>query len=91
MDLPLDIKTRIENDFAHSDERNLVLKILSELQIEERERVIRCILFVANGDIDKLGKMEVLAKTDYRDVIMAGEYEKITDKRLRDFNEPFNT
>ena len=40
----------------------------------ERERVQRAILTLAQGDEDKLRKYVAMAKTDYRDVLMAAEY-----------------
>ena len=91
MKLPIDIDDRIENDFPDKDERELVKDIISALSVNEKTRVARCILFVASGDMNRLEKLEALASTDYRDVIMAGEYEYPSNKRLRDFNEPFST
>jgi len=91
MDFPEDIELKIREDFNNHEDRDLVRKILSDLVVKEKLRIIRCILFVSKGNLDKLGEMEALANTDYRDVIMAGEYEYPTDKKLRDFNEPFNT
>jgi hypothetical protein len=91
MILPEDIDARIENDFPSQDDRDLVKSIISALSVDEKIRVARCILFIADGDLDRLGKLEDLANTDYRDVIMAGEYEYPSNKKLRDFNDPFNT
>jgi len=91
MILPSDIRARIEHDFSDPKERRFVTQLLLNLEVPEKDRVSRCILFVANGDLDNFRKMESLAKTDYRDAIMAGEYEYPTDRRLRNLGEPFNT
>lgn len=90
MNLPPDIELRIERDFVDMAERSAVKELFVGLEVQEKERVVRCILFVAKGNLDMLRKMEVLARTDYRDVIMAGEYEYPTDRRLRNLNEPFS-
>ncbi len=90
MSLPTDIIARIERDFPRSEDEKLVSGILSSLQTNERDRVIRCILFAAAGDVKKIGELESLAKIDYRDVIMAGEYEYPSHKRLRDLSEQFD-
>lgn len=91
MNLPKDILDKINSDFPDTEERELIIEILSSLEVNESERVIRCILFTAAGNLDRLGNLEALAKTDYRDVIMAGEYEYPSVKRINDFNKPFCT
>ena len=91
MNLPNDINLRIKNDFSLTEDQKLVENILSSLKINERDRVVRCILYIAKGNINSICEMERLAKIDYRDVIMSGEYEYPSGKRLRDFNEPFYT
>lgn len=91
MNLPDDIKARIERDFSDNGEKSLVIKILSDLDVKERDRVIRCILYASGGSLDRLRKLWLLAKTDYRDVILAGEYEFPSGERVRNFNESFTT
>jgi len=90
MNLPQVISNRIKVDLSDPVDRRIVISILSELGVKENARVIRCILFAANGDLDKFDEMEALARVDYRDVIMIGEYERDTDKKLGNLNLPFN-
>ena len=89
MHLPGDICNRIDADFPTSIDRELIYSLFSELQVSEKPRVLRCILVAANKDIDLIVKYEGLARTDYRDVIMAGEYDYLSDNRLRDLSHPF--
>ena len=91
MNLPSDINLRIKNDFPKREDQEIIENIFSSLKVNERDRVFRCILFAAKGNLNMLGKLEELAKVDYRDVIMQGEYEYPSGKRLRNFDEPFHT
>ena len=52
------------------------------------DRLKRCALFQAKGSLQKLKEMVDLGQLDYRDLIMAAEYDKF-HTRLRDFNLPF--
>ncbi len=83
MGLPNDIENKIEEDLSNPEDRELVRSLLSGLGVNENFRVIRCILFATNGDLDRFGELETLAHIDYRDVTMAGEYERVSDKKLR--------
>jgi hypothetical protein len=63
-----------------------------ELQKEDEklfsDRMIRCLLFVSQGDLDKLEQAIALAKQDYRDLIVAAEYDG-SENHIRNFNHPF--
>ena len=89
MTLPADITQRIKTDFPKKEEFDLVESSLKELEVNEKNRVIRCILFAASGDFKAFSELEELAKRDYRDVIVAGEYEYPSYKHLRDLAKPF--
>ena len=52
------------------------------------DRILRCIVFVANGDLNRLEKAIDLAKTDYRDLIVLAEYDE-KNERVRDLSNPF--
>ena len=52
------------------------------------DRIVRCIVFVANGDLNRLEKAIDLAKEDYRDLIVWAEYDE-KNERVRDFSNPF--
>lgn len=57
-------------------------------------RIIRCILFLADRDIEKLKKNIEVATYDPRDVMLWAEYIPAESdkkyKRVRDFNKPFD-
>ena len=88
-ELPDDVAARIATDFA-APRRQEVTEALLGLSEATREhaRVARCVLFVADGDLERLRQMVELAHTDYRDAIVAAEYDR-EDRRLRDLSRPF--
>ncbi len=57
------------------------------------DRVIRCIVFLAKGNLTDLSKYIETATFEPRDVMLWAEYEKLSGdlnyKRLRDFNNTF--
>lgn len=91
-----DIKERIESDFG--DRASEVFKIfkdaLSKTDYLNHDRIIRCILFLADKDVEKIKRNIESAIYDPRDVMLWAEYtnlgqgEKI--KRIRDFNKTFD-
>jgi hypothetical protein len=88
MNLPDDIAAKAARDFPDAVDRAFVLGKLSSLEVNEKHRIMRCILFCAAGDKGRFCEMEQLARVDYRDVIMCAEYEPGTDRRVRSFIEP---
>jgi hypothetical protein len=62
-------------------------------------RIVRCIIHAAQGRLDGITHYIRLAITDYRDLIVAAEYEtRPGSKRwqgikdhIHDFNRPFST
>ena len=91
MNLATDIVARVARDFPAPADREQVLKELTGLDVNERDRIARCVLFCAAGDLDRIRDMVALARLDYRDVIMEAEYEYPSYKRVRSFVEPFAT
>lgn len=89
MKLPADILRRIAADFPRSEFAETVRDALEGLAVPEPERVARCVLFAAEGDPVKFKQMMELARVDYRDAIMCGEYDPGTQKRVRNLAEPF--
>lgn len=88
--LPPDILARIAADYP-ADRRDATIEALIALSEVTREpaRVARCVLVVANGDPSKFKQMINLARTDYRDAIVAAEYDR-ENRRLRDLSKPFD-
>ena len=54
------------------------------------DRLSRCVLFLAQGSLQKLEEAVSLGRKDYRDLIFSAEYD-CGDQQLRDFNLPFPT
>lgn len=55
------------------------------------DRLLRCIVFGAQGNESRLRQLMELVRQDFRDVIMAAEYDELGLRRLRDFNQPFGS
>ncbi len=97
-----DIQEKISADFGEHAEK---IKNLLETQLITEEyintssivsgnidRIIRCVIFLANRNQDELQRYIQSAKQDARDVMFWAEYENLADahpKRVRDFSEPF--
>jgi len=84
-----DILAKVQKDFGADAGQALALLSLS---VPETPRVLRCVLFLANGDLKQLAFYVRVAAGDYRDVIFWAEYvdhEKLNPKRVRDFNRAF--
>lgn len=67
---------------------------IADVDYLKTDRVIRCILFLAKGNMTDLNKYIETATFDSRDVMLRAEYEKLSGefnyKRLRDFNKTFD-
>ena len=98
MSLPSDIIARINHDFVH-DSPGAIVARLEELSATKpatfsESRIIRCLIFAADGSRQKLESAILMAYIDPRDLILSAEYEldetnqKCT--RLRDFGKPFS-
>jgi galactose-1-phosphate uridylyltransferase len=94
-ELPQDILEKINQDFGNENIKviEVLYKALNKTEYLRNERIIRCIIFLINKDINKLQKTIEIAKFDPRDVMFWAEYterdlEK-NPKRIRDFNKTF--
>jgi hypothetical protein len=56
------------------------------------ERMLRCAAVGSRGNLESLKYLVSLLKLDYRDVIVAGEYDVVTGKlvRVRDLTAPIS-
>ena len=95
MALKEDITAKIKGDFGNnSNEAMRFLNIAIEnADYLKTDRVIRCIIFLAKGNLIDLKKYIESATFDTRDVMLWAEYKKLNGefnfKRLRDFNKTF--
>jgi hypothetical protein len=91
-----DITARITADCGHHADKALTLlkDAINKVDYLKTDRVIRCILFLAKGDLLELNKNIETATFDTRDIMLWAEYEKrngdLNYKRLRDFNKTFD-
>ncbi len=86
-DLPHDILDRITGEFSEFESRR-VIKLLSAYYGPERDRVVRCILHLSEGSIERISLNTGTANIDYRDIIYFAEYDG-DDRQLHDFRKPF--
>jgi hypothetical protein len=90
-----DIITRINTDFGEdaTEANSMLMDAIKKVEYLKTDRVIRCIVFLAKGDLTNLNKYIEVAIVDTRDVMLWAEYEELGEdfnyKRLRDFNKTF--
>jgi hypothetical protein len=92
--LPEDIKTYVAENFAPTGAAaasQLLAEARDHAGQEPDERLLRCALVYAAGDIGKLKSQLERIAYDYRDVIVEGEYAPRQGKLVRvlDLNRPF--
>ncbi len=93
MALPEDIIAKVRRDFSE-DEEITILQMLSEYQQQHPDhsaRILRCIVFIAQGSFDKFAEAVKLAQLDWRDLIVSAEYDGWSgeEHHVRNFNSPF--
>jgi hypothetical protein len=90
-----DIKERIQTDFGENADKatTLLIDVINKVDYLKTERVIRCIIFLAKGNLADLNKYIESAIFDTRDIMLWAEYEKLNGdinyKRKRNFNKAF--
>ncbi len=90
-----DIIERINSDFRETaDEATMMLvDAICKVDYLNTDRVIRCIIYLAKGNLIDLNKHIEAATFDTRDVMFWAEYQGIKEnenpKRVRDFNKTF--
>jgi len=90
-----DIIARINFDFGENASKatTMLLDAINKVDYLKTDRVIRCIIFLAKGNLTELNKYIETATFDTRDVMFWAEYVGIGEnekpKRVRDFNKAF--
>jgi len=93
-----DIITRIKADFGSNADKAMTAlnEAVEKTHYLNVDRIIRCIVFLAEGNLSDLNMYIKMAILDWRDVIFCAEYETLSEdlfpndyKRLRDFNKTF--
>jgi hypothetical protein len=89
--LPLDVMDRLNTDFGDRADAVAAL-LLAGRQIGSADcigdRLVRCIVCAARGDESKVQHLIELTRQDYRDVIIAGEYDEAM-RQIRDLSVSF--
>jgi hypothetical protein len=90
-----DIKGKIQTDFGKNANNAMTMLIdaINKVDYLKTDRVIRCIIFLAKGNLTDLEKYIENAIFDTRDVMFWAEYEGLKEnekpKRVRDLNKNF--
>lgn len=86
-ELPPEICHVLKRMFADEDleETTRLLETIVETypQLRDQRRVLHDVVFGANGDLAKFRKLAELAQKDWRDLIMAVEYELVDGKIVK--------
>ncbi|MFC5044667.1 hypothetical protein ACFSTE_22565 [Aquimarina hainanensis] len=90
-DIVKEIKVRFNSDFDSA--KKILNEYLTNYEYLNSDRIIRCVIFLADNGIESFKSFLESAKGDPRDVMWWAEYEnrKASDnnKRVRDFNKTF--
>jgi hypothetical protein len=90
-----DIIARINTDFGESANKatTMLTDAITKVDYLKTDRVIRCIIFLAKGNLTELNKYIETATYDTRDVMLWAEYDRLKEnenpRRVRDFNKTF--
>lgn len=91
-----DINGRIHTDFGENANKatTMLIDAIKKVDYLKTDRVIRCIIFLAKGNLTDLHEYIEKATFDTRDVMLWAEYEGLKEsenpKRVRDFNKTFD-
>ena len=92
MSIPQDIIARVEQDFPH-DSGSVLQRLVALHRDDARvfsERILRCVVHAASGEICRVDSAIELARHDPRDLVVAAEYDAQW-KQVRDLSQPFQT
>lgn len=90
-----DIIARINTEFGESANKatKMLIDAITKVDYLKTDRVIRCIIFLAKGNLTELNKYIETATYDTRDVMLWAEYDRLKEnenpRRVRDFNKTF--
>ena len=86
-----DIEHKLKKDFGENF--HFVLQRINIWDAEVKglldDRIVRSVLFLADGDLEKYEHYETAARTDFRDVLWQAEYDEPNGERKRDFSRVF--
>ncbi len=79
-----DLAEWVQEDFTIAQQAEAIA-LLEQSRLGDREQ--RCALFLAKGSVDGLTRAIDLGNSDYRDLIVAAEYEQPGFRQVRDFTK----
>ena len=86
-----DIYQKVEKDFG--PEAKLAIEQIEILDARSKglvsDRMLRAMVFLAKGDIERFKQVIELGRTDYRDVLWQAEYD-CGEEQLYDFKKTFH-
>ena len=90
--LPADVVERLSSDYGERAD-TVTAQLLACRRLGSTDyfgdRLVRCVVFVARGDEWRVPDLIELGRQEYRDLILAAEYDPLCVRRLRNFNHPF--
>jgi hypothetical protein len=90
-DIVKEMKIRFNSDFDFA--KKILNEYLTNYEYLNSDRIIRCVIFLADYGIESFKSFLESAKGDPRDVMLWAEYENRefinNNKRVRDFNKTF--
>ncbi len=93
MALAPDILRRVNRDFDDPAAAGRAIARLEAARAEApvlfSDRILRCAVYVAGGDLDTLDRALDLGRVDYRDLIVWAEYDNDFEAQKRDLALPF--
>jgi galactose-1-phosphate uridylyltransferase len=86
-----DIIERLRTDFGENADKatTMLFDAISKVDYLKTDRLIRCIIFLAKGDLAALHIYIEAATIDPRDITLWAEYDDLNFKKLHDFNNTF--
>ena len=90
MEIALDIQQKLALDFGSEMPfaKDEIEALYAATNWQISDKMIRCIIYLAKGDVMLLKRTIGCARKDYKDVLWLAEYDR-GDDRLRDFNKTF--
>ena len=89
--MKVDIYQKIVRDFGNR--ANECIERIEALDAATKglidDQLIRCIVYLASGDLASLDEWIERARLDWRDVIMNAEFSSPDEKHVRDFRKTF--
>ncbi len=94
MALTDDILAKIRHDFRDGETPSII-ELLADLQRQDpslfSDRILRCVVFIAQGKFGRLSDAVAVANRDPRDLIVWAEYDGHFGIRHRDLSLPFSS